>query len=94
MLTIPLPLAGMQPGSVLDILVVDDDGPLRDMLSRSFEREGHRGTAVADGHAALSAAAEDGDRLVVVAGEAPRGVGGARFIDEGHGATMPPRARE
>jgi DNA-binding response OmpR family regulator len=45
-----LALAG---GSALDILVVDDDAPLRDMLTRSFEREGHRITAVADGHAAL-----------------------------------------
>ena len=36
-------------GSALDILVVDDDAPLRDMLTRSFEREGHRVTAVADG---------------------------------------------
>jgi DNA-binding response OmpR family regulator len=43
----------MPPGSALDILVVDDDAPLRDMLTRSFEREGHRITAVADGHAAL-----------------------------------------
>ena len=43
----------MQAASALDILVVDDDAPLRDMLTRSFEREGHRITAVADGHAAL-----------------------------------------
>ena len=39
----------MQPASALDILVVDDDEPLRDMLTRSFEREGHRVTAVPDG---------------------------------------------
>jgi DNA-binding response OmpR family regulator len=43
----------MQGGTALDILVVDDDAPLREMLTRSFEREGHRITAVADGHAAL-----------------------------------------
>ena len=41
--------SGMQTASALDILVVDDDAPLRDMLTRSFEREGHRVTAVADG---------------------------------------------
>ncbi len=37
---------------------MDDDQPLREMLTRSFEREGHRVTAVADGHAALDAAAD------------------------------------
>jgi CheY-like chemotaxis protein len=44
----------MQSASALDILVVDDDAPLRDMLTRSFEREGHRVTAVPDGHEALA----------------------------------------
>ena len=48
----------MQTASALDILVVDDDEPLRDMLTRSFEREGHHVTAVPDGHAALRAAAD------------------------------------
>ncbi len=54
----------MAPGSALDILVVDDDAPLREMLVRSFEREGHRVVAVADGHAALDEAA--GRRFDVV----------------------------
>jgi DNA-binding response OmpR family regulator len=48
----------MNAASALDILVVDDDAPLRDMLSRSFEREGHRIVAVADGDAALDEAAK------------------------------------
>ena len=48
----------MAPSTALEILLVDDDDPLREMLSRSFEREGHRVTAVADGDAALDAAAE------------------------------------
>ena len=48
----------MQPASALDIQLVDDDEPLRDMLTRSFEREGHQVTAVPDGHAALRAAAD------------------------------------
>ncbi len=48
----------MRSASALDILVVDDDEPLRDMLTRSFEREGHRVTAVADGDSALACAAE------------------------------------
>ena len=42
----------------MDILLVDDDRPLREMLTRSFEREGHRVTAVGDGDTALDAAAE------------------------------------
>jgi len=49
----------MNAASALDILVVDDDAPLRDMLSRSFEREGHRIVAVADGDAALDEAAKN-----------------------------------
>jgi DNA-binding response OmpR family regulator len=39
----------------LRILVVDDDAPLRDMLSRSFTREGHTVVAAADGQEALEA---------------------------------------
>jgi len=67
----------------LDILVVDDDRPLRDMLSRSFEREGHRVTAVADGHAALSAAADrayDVVLLDVALGAGPAGYDVARLL--------------
>ncbi|MDP9385289.1 MAG: response regulator transcription factor [Actinomycetota bacterium] len=73
----------MEPGSVLDILVVDDDRPLRDMLSRSFEREGHRVTAVADGHAALSAAADrpyDVVLLDIALGPGPAGHDVARLL--------------
>ena len=69
--------------TVLEILVVDDDQPLRDMLSRSFEREGHRVTAVADGHAALSAAAErpyDVVLLDVALGAGPAGYDVARLL--------------
>jgi DNA-binding response OmpR family regulator len=60
----------------LDILIVDDDAPLREMLTRSFTREGHRITAVADGHGAL-AEARDGHfdvvLLDVALGEGPNG---------------------
>ena len=73
----------MQPGSALDILVVDDDQPLRDMLRRSFEREGHRVTAVADGHAALAAAADrpfDVVLLDVALGAGPTGHDVARAL--------------
>ncbi|MCW2992437.1 MAG: response regulator transcription factor, partial [Solirubrobacterales bacterium] len=46
----------MQSEGTLDILLVDDDAPLREMLSRSFTREGHVITAVASGAEALDRA--------------------------------------
>jgi DNA-binding response OmpR family regulator len=73
----------MSPGSALDILVVDDDAPLRDMLTRSFEREGHRITAVADGHAALDEAGRgqfDVILLDVALGPGPTGYDVARAL--------------
>jgi len=52
--------------AALNILVVDDEAPLREMLSRSFEREGHRVLAVADAFTALQcAAAEDFDMVLL-----------------------------
>ena len=45
----------MEAGT-LDILLVDDDAPLREMLTRSFTREGHLITAVASGGEALDQA--------------------------------------
>jgi DNA-binding response OmpR family regulator len=76
-------LAVVQTVTALDILLVDDDQPLREMLTRSFEREGHRVTAVADGHAALEAAAErpfDIVLLDVALGEGPTGHDVARML--------------
>ena len=69
--------------AALEILLVDDDDPLREMLSRSFEREGHRVTAVADGEAALEAAAErpyDIVLLDVALGAGPTGHDVARML--------------
>jgi DNA-binding response OmpR family regulator len=43
----------------LSILVVDDESDLREMLTRSFSREGHRVTAVSDGRAAIDRASTD-----------------------------------
>ncbi|MGH2842525.1 MAG: response regulator transcription factor [Solirubrobacteraceae bacterium] len=40
----------------LSILVVDDEADLREMLTRSFSREGHRVTAVPDGRTAIDRA--------------------------------------
>jgi DNA-binding response OmpR family regulator len=73
----------VQAASALEILLVDDDQPLRDMLTRSFEREGHRVTAVADGEAALDAAAErpyDIVLLDVALGAGPTGHDVARLL--------------
>ncbi|MFL5826529.1 MAG: response regulator transcription factor [Thermoleophilaceae bacterium] len=44
-----------QTGSI-DILVVDDESPLRETIRQSFTREGHRVMAVADGRAAIDRA--------------------------------------
>ena len=76
-------LGGVQPPSALDILVVDDDEPLREMLTRSFEREGHRVTAVADGDAAIAQATErdfDVVLLDVALGPGPAGHDVARAL--------------
>jgi DNA-binding response OmpR family regulator len=73
----------MQASSALDILLVDDDRPLREMLTRSFEREGHRVTAVADGETALDAAQErsyDVVLLDVALGAGPTGYDVARML--------------
>src|SRR4051794_34597867 len=76
-------LCGVQTVSALEILLVDDDQPLRDMLTRSFEREGHRVTAVADGDAALAAAADRAYDIVlldVALGAGPTGHDVARML--------------
>ena len=73
----------MLPGSALDILVVDDDDALRNMLTRSFEREGHRITAVADGHGPLEEAGRgqfDVILLDVALGPGPTGYDVARAL--------------
>src|ERR1700709_43147 len=73
----------MPPGSALDILVVDDDDALRNMLTRSFEREGHRITSVADGHGALEEAGRghfDVILLDVALGPGPTGYDIARAL--------------
>jgi DNA-binding response OmpR family regulator len=52
--------------SALRILVVDDDAPLRDMLARSFTREGHTVTVAADGREALAATATESFDIVLL----------------------------
>jgi DNA-binding response OmpR family regulator len=43
----------------LSILVVDDESDLREMLTRSFSREGHQVTSVTDGTAAIERASTE-----------------------------------
>ncbi|MGH2916584.1 MAG: response regulator transcription factor, partial [Solirubrobacteraceae bacterium] len=50
----------------LNILVVDDESDLREMLTRSFSREGHRVLAVADGRAAIDRASTDSFDIVLL----------------------------
>jgi DNA-binding response OmpR family regulator len=60
----------------LSILVVDDEAALRDTLSRSFTREGHRVDAVADGDTAIERASSEQFDVVlldVALGSGPNG---------------------
>ncbi len=61
---------------VLDILVVDDDSELRELLKRTFARDGHRVMAVANGRSAVDRATTDRFDIVlldVALGEGPDG---------------------
>jgi DNA-binding response OmpR family regulator len=60
------PVVGAGPQRSLAILVVDDESDLRDMLTRSFSREGHEVTAVADGRAAIEQASGDHFDIVLL----------------------------
>src|SRR5688500_2766568 len=69
--------------SALRILVVDDEADLRDLLKRSFAREGHDVVAVPDGHEALEHASSDGFDVVlldVALGPGPSGYDVAREL--------------
>jgi len=60
----------------LSILVVDDESSLRETLTHSFTREGHRVQAVADGNAAIELAGSEGFDVVlldVALGAGPNG---------------------
>jgi DNA-binding response OmpR family regulator len=60
----------------LSILVVDDEASLRDTLTRSFTREGHQVSAVADGNAAIERASTEHFDVVlldVALGPGPNG---------------------
>jgi DNA-binding response OmpR family regulator len=58
-----------EPGETdasLSILVVDDESDLRDMLTRSFSREGHRVTAVGGGREAIDRASSEHFDIVLL----------------------------
>src|SRR5437588_4522160 len=55
----PHPAVGRSTDASLVILVVDDESDLREMLTRSFSREGHRVMAVGDGRSAIDRASTD-----------------------------------
>ncbi|MCP9491852.1 MAG: response regulator transcription factor [Solirubrobacteraceae bacterium MAG38_C4-C5] len=66
----------MAAAGPIAILVVDDDAPLRDMLARSFSREGHTVVAVADGTSALDEAERSSFDVIlldVALGQGPAG---------------------
>lgn len=52
--------------AALSILVVDDEADLREMLTRSFTREGHVVTAVADGNTAIELASSEHFDIVLL----------------------------
>ena len=54
------------PDVSLCILVVDDESDLREMLTRSFTREGHRVTAVGDGRTAIDRASGEHFDIVLL----------------------------
>jgi DNA-binding response OmpR family regulator len=52
--------------AALNILVVDDEADLREMLMRSFSREGHRVTGVADGRSAIERATREHPDIILL----------------------------
>ncbi len=50
----------------LNILVVDDESALRETVTKSFTREGHRVTSVADGRTAIDRASTDAFDIVLL----------------------------
>jgi DNA-binding response OmpR family regulator len=75
----------MESPTSLDILVVDDEAALRETLTRSFSREGHNVTAVADGNDAIERAGSEHYDVVlldVALGAGPNGYEVCRTLRE------------
>jgi DNA-binding response OmpR family regulator len=60
------PRTGRKGDPSLSILVVDDESDLREMLTRSFSREGHRVIAVPDGRTAIEHAGTEHFDIVLL----------------------------
>lgn len=59
-------LTGGEVNASLKILVVDDESDLREMLTRSFSREGHEVAAVASGREAIDRASDEHFDIVLL----------------------------
>jgi two-component system, OmpR family, response regulator RegX3 len=71
--------------AALDILVVDDESQLRELVAKSFTRQGHRVTTVSDGSAAIDrATTKDFDIILldVALGPGPSGYDVCRTLRE------------
>jgi DNA-binding response OmpR family regulator len=69
----------------LNILVVDDEAPLRETLTRSFSREGHQVHAVASGQEAIERAGREQYDIIlldVALGQGPNGYEVCRTLRE------------
>jgi DNA-binding response OmpR family regulator len=69
----------------LEILVVDDESQLRELVAKSFTRQGHRVTAVADGRAAVDRASTQNFDVIlldVALGAGPTGYDVCRTLRE------------
>ena len=78
-------VSAMDAPASMHILVVDDEAPLRDTLTRSFSKEGHTVEAVADGAEAIErAGAEQFDVILldVALGAGPNGYDVCRTLRE------------
>ena len=60
------PLAPRRAEASLNILVVDDESDLREMLTRSFAREGHKVLGVPDGRSAIDRASTEHFDIVLL----------------------------
>jgi DNA-binding response OmpR family regulator len=69
----------------LEILVVDDESQLRELVAKSFTRQGHHVTTVADGHAAVDRASTQSFDVIlldVALGAGPTGYDVCRTLRE------------
>ena len=71
-------MSSMEAPVSLNILVVDDEAALRETLTRSFTREGHRVTSVGDGTSAIERA--DNEQFDVILLDVALGAGPSGYV--------------